>query len=74
MRPLPGWALGIVRVLSYQIARLVSEGKLQIILTAYERKAAPIHFVHLPGRQPKAAAAFMEFAAERIRARLSAGI
>jgi DNA-binding transcriptional LysR family regulator len=63
--------VGITRVLSYQVAQLVAEKKLRIILASFEREPIPVQFVHLPGIQTRAAAAFVEFAAERIRARVN---
>jgi DNA-binding transcriptional LysR family regulator len=62
--------LGIVRMLSYQVERLVAARQLRIVLAAYERKPNPIQLVHLPGTQTRAAAAFIEFAAGRLRPRL----
>jgi DNA-binding transcriptional LysR family regulator len=62
--------LGIARVLSYQIVQPVAAKQLRIILASYEQPAVPVHLVHLPGVQTRAAAAFLEFAADAIRARL----
>jgi DNA-binding transcriptional LysR family regulator len=62
--------LGVVRVLSYQVARLVAARKLRILLAAYEGRAVPVQLVHLPGVQTPASAAFLEFAAGRLRRRL----
>ncbi|MGZ3407376.1 MAG: LysR family transcriptional regulator [Polyangia bacterium] len=62
--------LGIVRVLSYQVSRLVADGTLRIILAAHEREAVPVHLVHLPGARSRAASAFVELAAERLAGRL----
>jgi len=63
--------LGVTRVLSYQIAGLVAEKKLRIILPSRERDDFAVQLVYLPGIQTRAAATFVDFAAERIRARLS---
>jgi DNA-binding transcriptional LysR family regulator len=62
--------LGIVRVLSYQVAELVADGKLAIILPGSEPPPVPVQLVHLPGAQTRAAASFLDFAGPRIRARL----
>ena len=62
--------LGIVRMRSYQVAGLVAERKLRVVLAPFERAPLPVHLVRLPGVQTRAAAAFIEFAAERIRERL----
>jgi len=63
--------LGVVRLVSYQVSRLVAEKKLHIVLAPFERAAASVHVVYLPGVQTRASSAFIEFAAERIRRRLS---
>jgi DNA-binding transcriptional LysR family regulator len=63
--------LGVVRVLSYQVDQLVREGRLQVVLRSFEAEAVPVHLVHLPGVQTRAAVAFTELAAERLRRRLS---
>lgn len=52
--------LGITRVLSYQVARLVDDGKLRIVLASHEPPAMPVHLVRLPGAQTRVAAAFSE--------------
>lgn len=62
--------LGLVRVLSYQVDRLVREKKLRIVLADHEGPPVPVHVVHLPGVQSRAASAFAELASERLRARL----
>jgi DNA-binding transcriptional LysR family regulator len=64
--------LGIAGVLSYQAAKPLAAKRLRLILIAYENEPAPIQLVHLPGVQTRAAAAFIEFAAGRLRARLAA--
>lgn len=64
--------VGIVRVLSYQVDQLVAEGKLTVLLRAFEPEPVPVNLVHLPGIQPRAATAFMELASERLRSRLGA--
>jgi DNA-binding transcriptional LysR family regulator len=59
--------LGIVRVLSYQVSKLVSEKKLRILLPELEPKPSPVHLVHLPGLQTRAAHAFGERAGDRLK-------
>jgi DNA-binding transcriptional LysR family regulator len=65
--------LGITRVLSYQVARALSEGALTCVLGAFQSAAAPIHLVHtgqpLP---PLKLRAFMDFATPRLKSRISA--
>jgi DNA-binding transcriptional LysR family regulator len=62
--------LGIVNVLSYQVAKHLAAKRLRLVLAAYEKEPAPIQLVHLPGVQTRAAAAFIDFAAGRLRNRL----
>lgn len=63
--------LGIVRVLSYQVEQLVAAKKLRVVLPSLEPDTVPVHIVHLPGTQTRAAATLTQFTAERIRARLA---
>ena len=63
---------GIIRVLSYQVADEVRSGRLRILLAEYEPPPIPVHVVHLEGRRAAARVrAFVDFAAERLRATLS---
>jgi DNA-binding transcriptional LysR family regulator len=62
--------LGVVRVLSYQVDELVREGKLRILLRAFEPEPVPVHLVQLPGVTSRMAAAFVDLAAERLRVKL----
>lgn len=62
--------LGLTRVLSYQVDRLVAADKLRIVLTSLEPLPLPVHLVHLPGVQPRVARAFAELAAVTLRKRL----
>lgn len=62
-----GW--GLTRVLSYQVAALVEQGKLVPVLTDYEEEPWPIHIVHPEGRRVTAKVrAFVQLATERLRA------
>jgi DNA-binding transcriptional LysR family regulator len=62
--------LGIVRVLSYQVERPLAAKKLRLVLEAFAPPPVPIHILQLPGIPNRLAAAFIEFAAERLRPRL----
>jgi DNA-binding transcriptional LysR family regulator len=62
--------LGLVRVLSYQVDRLVAARALRIVLAAFEPPPVPVQLVHLPGLQPRLAAAFAAAAAPALRERL----
>lgn len=61
-----GW--GLTRVMSYQVAPLIAEGKLIAVLTDDEEEPLPIHVVHPEGRKVTAKVrAFVELAAQRLR-------
>jgi DNA-binding transcriptional LysR family regulator len=65
--------LGLVRVISYQVTQQVADRKLRIVFPSSESEPLPVHLVHLPGVQSRAASAFLEFAAERLRKRITLG-
>lgn len=59
---------GIIRVLSYQVAEEVRQGRLVILLAGHEPPPIPVQLVHLEGRRAAARVrAFLDFAAERLR-------
>ena len=62
--------LGIVRVLSYQVARPLAEKKLRLILETFAAPPVPIHIVHLPGIPNRLASAFVELAIAQLPSRL----
>lgn len=65
--------VGIARVLSYQVARALHEGKLVLALQAYEAPSWPVSLVHAgQGPLPLKVRAFLDFAAPRLRAMLQA--
>jgi DNA-binding transcriptional LysR family regulator len=64
--------VGLVRALSYQVDALLADKRLRVVLEPFEPAPVPVHLVHLPGPQSRSAAAFLEFAAERLRKRLGA--
>lgn len=60
---------GITRVLSYMVAPELAAGRLEIVLSGFEPRPVPIHLVHQEGRRTSARVrAFLDFAAERLRA------
>ena len=62
-----GW--GISRLLSYQIAPYLADGRLKTILSAFEIPPLPIHVVHQEGRMVSARVrSFVDYMAERLRA------
>ena len=67
--------IGITRVLSYQIANAVRAGALVVALQKFELPPWPVNFVYAGARLlPIKLRAFLDFAAPRLRDRLSAGI
>ncbi|MBI2379470.1 MAG: LysR family transcriptional regulator [Gammaproteobacteria bacterium] len=60
---------GITRLISYQIAPQLADGRLKILLGEYERTPLPIHILHRESRYPSAKIrAFVDLMAERLRA------
>ncbi|QGZ65923.1 LysR family transcriptional regulator [Paraburkholderia acidisoli] len=65
--------IGLTRVLSYQVAAAVREGKLALVLEDFEPPAWPVSLVHAgQAPLPLKLRAFLDFAAPRLRARLEA--
>jgi DNA-binding transcriptional LysR family regulator len=63
-----GW--GLARVLSYQSAPAIADGRLKLVLEAYEQEPLPIHVMHPEGRHVSAKTrAFVDLAVERLRAK-----
>jgi DNA-binding transcriptional LysR family regulator len=64
--------LGVTRVLSYQAAHPVSDGKIEIVLADYEPPPAPINLIHAgQDLTPLKVRMLLDFAAPRLRARLA---
>jgi DNA-binding transcriptional LysR family regulator len=62
-----GW--GLTRVLSYQVAPALADGKLRTVLADFEEEPLPIHVVHPEGRRASAKVrAFVDLAVDRLRA------
>jgi DNA-binding transcriptional LysR family regulator len=60
--------LGITRVISYQAASAVTEGRLVPLLEPFEQPAPPVNLVHVPqGQIPLKLRAFLDFATPRLR-------
>lgn len=60
---------GLTRLMSYQVAEHVREGRLQLVLSEYETAPLPVHLVHREGRHAsQKARAFLDLAIERLRA------
>jgi DNA-binding transcriptional LysR family regulator len=64
--------LGVTRVLSYQVAQAVQEGRIEIVLAEYEPEPAPVSLIHGgQGLTPLKVRMLLDFAAPRLRARLA---
>ena len=60
---------GITRLLSYQVAEPLQDGRLQTVLSAFEPPPLPVHVVHREGRQAsQRVRAFLDLAIEQLRA------
>lgn len=60
-----GW--GLTRVLSYQVARQVADGELEVVLRDYELPALPIHVVYQKNtRIPAKVRTFVDFLTDRL--------
>ncbi len=65
--------LGVVRLLSYQVAAAVAEGRLRPILQRSDPSEVPVHLVSVETRfSPARVRAFLDFASPRLRAQLQA--
>lgn len=65
--------LGLTRVLSYQAAQKVAEGRLAVVLKDFEPLPIPVSLVYAGGpRLALKLRAFLDFAAPRLKARLAA--
>lgn len=65
--------VGVTRVLHYQCAAAVEAGRLEIILAAFEKPPLPVSLVHAArGALPLKTRMFLDFAANKLRRRLSA--
>ena len=60
---------GIARLLSYQVAPSIAEGRLRLVLDAPDEAPMPIHVVSVEGRRaPAKVRSFIDLAVERLRA------
>jgi DNA-binding transcriptional LysR family regulator len=60
---------GLTRLLSYQVADQLRDGRLKVVLDRFEPAAVPVHVVHREGRYAsKKARAFLDLAIQRLRA------
>lgn len=63
--------VGFARVLHYQAAEALKQGKLGIVLDAFEPQPVPVHLVHASrGLMPLKMRRFLDFAAPRLAQRL----
>ena len=60
---------GITRLLSYQVAEFLRDGRLKMVLEEFELPALPVHVVHREGNHgSKKARTFIDLVVERLRA------
>lgn len=60
---------GLTRLLSYQVAEALHDGRLVTVLADFEPPALPVHLLHREGRHAsQKARAFLDLAIERLRA------
>jgi DNA-binding transcriptional LysR family regulator len=60
--------LGVTRLLHYQAAEAVEDGRLVILLEGFEPNPAPVHLLHAArGQMPLKMRRFLDFAAPRLR-------
>lgn len=62
--------LGLVRLLSYQVDRLVAAGRLRVVLASAEPPPLPVHLLSLPGVTSRLVSAFADHATAQLRKRL----
>jgi DNA-binding transcriptional LysR family regulator len=64
--------VGVTRVLSYQAAQAVADGKLQVVLSSFEPAPVPVSIIYANQNMlPLKMRSFIDFAAPRLRARFS---
>jgi DNA-binding transcriptional LysR family regulator len=64
--------VGFVRLLHYQVSEAVEAGRLRLVLEDAEPEPVPVHLVHAThGQMPLKLRRFIDFAARRLRERLS---
>ncbi len=70
---LAGAGAGVVRAVSYQIADHVRDGRLRLLLEAYEPPPPPVHLVYdKQNRLPLKLRAFVDYLVPQLRDRLVA--
>ena len=63
--------LGVARLLCYQVAAAIADGRLRLLLREFEPPTRPVHLVYPANRiVPHKLRAFMEFVLPRLRARI----
>jgi DNA-binding transcriptional LysR family regulator len=65
--------LGVARVMSYQAANAIREGRVRMVLRAFATEPIPVNLVHQPQRvQPLKRRAFLDFVVPRLTSALAA--
>ncbi len=63
---------GVARAMSYQVVEFVRQGRLEVVMEAFEPAPSPVHLVyHSQARLPLKLRAFVDFVAPRLRERLA---
>lgn len=61
--------MGVTRLMSYQVAPLLAQDQLKVVLSEFESPPVPIHIIHREGRHASTKMrAFIDLMAERMRA------
>jgi DNA-binding transcriptional LysR family regulator len=64
--------VGVTRVLSYQAAQAIADGRLQVVLSSFEPAPVPVSIIYAnQDMLPLKTRSFIDFAAPRLRSRLS---
>jgi DNA-binding transcriptional LysR family regulator len=64
--------VGLTRLISYQVADALADGRLRAVLEDYERSAMPVSLMHAAqGRMPLKMRTFLDFAAPKLRGLLA---
>jgi DNA-binding transcriptional LysR family regulator len=66
------WGVGVTRLLHYQVVDALRDGRLKVILEAFEPNTAPVHLLHAArGQMPLKMRRFLDLAAPQLRQALS---
>ena len=66
--------VGITHLFCYQVSRLITEGKLKLLLREFEPPPFPVHLVYTSRHMPQKLRAFIDFVLPRLKAKLVFGL